>query len=77
MASKAAEICSPVASSMSISRAEGQGETSRAREIRPSVVFPMAETTTASFSPASTRSLIFLATPRIFSLVATDDPPYF
>ena len=38
--------CSPVASSMSISRGSGVGVIAPARAIRESVVLPMADTTT-------------------------------
>ena len=70
--------CSPVARSMSISRGSGVGVMAAARASRPSVVLPMAETTTTMRWPwraptAATRRATFL----IFSGSATDEPPYF
>src|SRR5256885_11208152 len=68
--------CSPVASSMSISRGSGAGETWWARARRLSVVLPIAETMTTSWAPdalAATRRATLL----IFASSATDEPPYF
>ena len=48
MARSAIVTCSPLASSMSISRGSGDGVICRARWTSPSVVFPIAETTTTS-----------------------------
>ena len=48
MASSAIVICSPVASSMSISRGSGEFEMRVARLTSPSVVLPIADTTTTS-----------------------------
>ena len=76
IARSAIVTCSPVASSMSISRGSGAGDTWCARPTRWSVVLPMAETTTTSSRPgalAATRRATF----RIFSSSATDEPPYF
>ena len=69
--------CSPVASSMSISRGSGLDVMAAARASRPSVVFPMADTTTtirwSGAADSATRRATFL----IFSGSATDEPPYF
>ena len=68
--------CSPVASSISVSRRSGSVEIWRASASRPSVVLPIAETTTTSWLPgalATTRRATFA----IFSTSATDEPPYF
>jgi len=77
MARRALETCSPVEMRKSISLRLGFEEISWAREIRLLVVLPMAETTTTTSFPcffvASTRSAIAL----IFSVVATELPPYF
>ena len=48
MATSAIEIRSPAVSSMSISRAGGNGETPVARSTRSSVVSPIAETATTT-----------------------------
>ena len=77
MARSAMETCSPVASSMSTSRSGGVGVTSWASRSRPSVVFPMAETTTTTPWPALAVSTTRRATPRIFWASATEEPPYF
>ena len=68
--------CSPVARSMSISRGSGVGVIRLARPTSPSVVLPIAETTTTSWCAdalSATRRATFL----IFSASATDEPPYF
>src|SRR5262249_37656714 len=41
------------------------------------VVLPIADTTTTTFLPAALVRAIRLATRRIFSMSATDEPPYF
>ena len=77
MARSAIETCSPVASSMSISRSGGVGVTFCASRISPSVVLPMAETTTTTPCPAFAVPMTRRATPRIFVASATEEPPYF
>ena len=52
MAHSATEICSPVDSSISISRLEGLGLISSALAIRSSVVSPWADRTTMTSLPA-------------------------
>ena len=52
MAQRATLICSPVASSMSISRLEALGLISSALAMRSSVVSPCAERTTMTSFPA-------------------------
>src|SRR5262245_25297861 len=69
--------CSPVASSMSISRGSGFDVMAAASPRRPSVVFPMADTTTTIRWPCEADSATRRATFRIFSGSATDDPPNF
>ncbi len=51
MASRAADICSPALSSISISRREASALISFAFAIRSSVVSPWAETTTTTLFP--------------------------
>ena len=51
MAIRATLTCSPVESSMSISRAGGRSVISLASAISSSVVCPRAETTTSTWSP--------------------------
>jgi len=61
---------------MSISRKSGEEEIWRESVRRPSVVLPMAETTTIIWFPgalAATRRATFM----IFSASATEDPPNF
>src|SRR3989339_518116 len=77
MDSSAMVICSPVDSSLSISRADGRTVISSESLMRLSVVLPMADTTTTSLQPSSTRFLIFSAIFLIFSDEATEEPPYF
>jgi hypothetical protein len=77
MARSAIDTCSPVASSMSISRSGGVGVIFCASRISPSVVFPMAETTTTTPWPALAVPMTRRATPRIFAASATEEPPYF
>ena len=76
MATSGAVIVSPLAVSMSSSRAGGAGETFLASSIRRSVVWPMAETTTTTgwaLATEATRRLTRL----IRAGVATEVPPYF
>src|SRR3990172_4546652 len=77
MASRPIVTCSPLASSISISRGSGLGETAWASSISPSVVLPMAETTTTSRWPGAADSAARRATFLIMSGSATDEPPYF
>src|SRR5882672_7574670 len=56
MASSAIVTCSPVESSMSISRRSGAEEIWRASARSPSVVLPIAETTTTIWLPGARRS---------------------
>src|SRR5712692_9026534 len=77
MASRPMVICSPVASTMSISRGSGVGVMACARATRLSVVLPMAETTTTMRWPWEAPSATRRATLLIFSGSATDEPPYF
>ena len=77
IATSGAVIVSPLATSMSSSRGGGSALTRRARSIRRSVVWPMAETTATTCSPALTRSAIRLATRRMRAAVPTLVPPYF
>ena len=51
MAHREMEICSPVASSISISRLDAWGLISAALAIRSSVVSPWAESTTTTLCP--------------------------
>ena len=69
--------CSPVARSMSISRGSGVGVTAEASATRPSVVLPIAETTTTMRWPREADCATRLATFMIFSGSATEEPPYF
>src|SRR6516164_2859021 len=77
MAMSAMEICSPVARSMSISRAGGCSLISRAREINSSVVSPRALTTTMTWLPACLARMARRAAAVIRSAVATLLPPNF
>jgi hypothetical protein len=54
IASSPIVTCSPVASIMSISRGSGVGVIAAASEMRPSVVLPIAETTTTRRWPRPT-----------------------
>ena len=77
IATSALEIRSPEVSSMSSSRAGGDGDTCWARSISSSVVSPIAETTTTTSLPSLRVATIRSATRLIRSAVATDEPPYF
>src|SRR6478609_8067779 len=77
MATSALEMRSPEVSSMSSSRAGGDGETCWARSISSSVVSPIAETTTTTSWPSLRVATIRSATRLIRSAVPTDEPPYF
>ena len=77
MASRPMVTCSPVASTMSISRGSGVAVMAWARATRPSVVLPIAETTTTSRWPSAADAATRRATFLIFSGSATDEPPYF
>ena len=77
MASSAMETCSPVASSISISRSGGSGSIWVASSTSSSVKSPIAETTATTRLPASAAVTIRLATARMRSGVPTDVPPYF
>ena len=77
MASRAIDTCSPVASSMSISRWGGSLLMARARPVRSSVVWPMAETTITRSWPASRLAAMRRATAWIRSTSATEVPPNF
>ena len=77
IATSALEIRSPEVSSMSSSRAGGDGETCWARSISSSVVSPIAETTTTTSLPSLRVATIRSATRLIRSAVPTDEPPYF
>ena len=77
MAMRAMEICSPVARSMSISRAGGWSLISRASSIRSSVVSPRALTTTMTWLPACLARMARRAAAMMRSAVATLLPPNF
>ncbi len=74
---RAMEICSPVESNISISRREGFDEISLANFTNPSVVFPIAETTTTTELPPCTVLRTRPATALMRSTDPTEDPPYF
>src|SRR5262249_1084301 len=76
MVKSAIVTCSPVESSMSISRRSGAEQIRRASVRRPSVVLPMAETTTTSWLPGA-HSATRRAPVASFSASAPDDPPNF
>ena len=75
--SKAIETCSPVASSMSISRWGGSGLRARASAVSSSVVWPIAETTTTRSWPSRRALATRLATAWMRSTLPTEVPPYF
>ena len=77
MASRAMVVCSPVESSMSISRSLGTDMSDLAMSMRLSVTPLIAETTTTTWSPRWRYSATRLATLRMRSMSATDDPPNF
>ena len=71
------DIRSPAVSNMSTSRFGGLGLMLLARRKRPSVVSPIAETTTTTSLPAARSAATRLATSRMRSVVASDVPPNF
>ena len=75
--SEAIDTCSPVASSMSISRLGGSAVIARASPVSSSVVWPMAETTITSSCPSSRQAAIRRATVWMRSTSATEVPPNF
>ena len=77
MLRRAMETCSPVESSISISRRLGLGEIAWAKLTRVSVVFPIAETTTTTEWPSRTVFWTRWATAWMRSTVPTEVPPYF
>ncbi len=77
MAHSATEICSPVDSSISISRLEGRGLISPALAMRSSVVSPWAESTTITSFPARYVSAMIPATLRRRWASRTLLPPNF
>ena len=77
MERSAMEICSPVESSMSISRREGLRVMALAKLTSRSVVWPMAETTTAMWAPPALVFRIRSATLLILWILPTEVPPYF
>ena len=76
-ASKAIDTCSPLASSMSISRWVGAEVMALARPVNSSVVWPMAETTTTTSCPSSRQRPIRSATALMRSTLPTEVPPNF
>ncbi len=77
MAIRATLTCSPVDSSMSISRAGGWSVICLARSISRSVLSPMALTTTTTWLPSFWARMALRAAARIFWLSATLEPPNF
>ena len=77
IAIRATLTCSPVESSMSISRAGGRSVISLASAISSSVVCPRAETTTSTCSPRWWARIARRAAARILSESATLVPPNF
>ncbi len=77
IAMRAMEICSPVARSMSISRAGGRSLISRASSISSSVVSPRALTTTMTCCPPCLARMARRAAAMIRSAFATLLPPNF
>jgi hypothetical protein len=77
IASNAIVTCSPVASSMSISRSGGASLMPAASSSSSSVTSPIAETTATTRSPASRAAISRRATRMIRSVVPTDEPPNF
>ena len=73
---RAIVCCSPVDISLSISLLSGFSVISFASFIRPSVVFPIADTTATTSLPSSFTFPRYLAISNIFSVVATELPPY-
>ena len=70
-------MVSPLATSMSSSRADGSALTLCASVIRRSVVWPMAETTATTCSPFATVDAMRRLTRRILAAEPTEVPPYF
>ncbi len=77
MASRPEVTCSPVATTASYSRASCSGESSWHQPTSWLVAPAMAETTTATWCPASTSRLTRSATLRMRSRSATEVPPNF
>jgi hypothetical protein len=77
MAKSAMEICSPVARSMSISRAGGCSQICLASSMSSSVVSPRALTTTMTWLPAFWARMALRAAFMMRSAVATLEPPNF
>ena len=77
IASRAADMRSPVERSMSISLAGGLSEISFAISISSSVVSPRADTTATTGCPAFRASTMRPATRLIQVASATDEPPNF
>src|SRR5579859_52268 len=77
IATSGAVIVSPLATSMSSSRAGGSGLTLCASVISRSVVWPMAETTATTCSPLATVAAMRRLTRRILAAEPTEVPPYF
>ena len=77
MASRAIDTCSPVASSMSISRWGGLAVMAEARPVSSSVVWPMADTTITRSFPSSRQRAMRWATAWIRATSATEVPPNF
>ena len=69
--------CSPVDSSMSISRAGGSSLSALAKPTSSSVVLPMAETTATTWLPACLLAIRRRATIWMRSGEATEVPPNF
>ena len=77
MLKSAIDTCSPVESNISISRLLGFGEISLASFTKPSVVLPIAESTTTRELPSCTVLTTRRATSRMRETVPTELPPYF
>ena len=77
MAIRATLTCSPVESSMSISRAGGWSVIWLARSISKSVFWPMALTTITTWLPSCWARTALRAAAKIFWLSATLVPPNF
>ena len=75
--SKAIDTCSPVASSMSISRWGGLLLMALALAVSSSVVCPMADTTITSSCPSSLQAAMRRATAWMRSTLPTEVPPNF
>ena len=77
MATSVPLMCSPVASSRSISRGSGSSVIRAASSMRSSVVSPMALTTTTSRSPVGALARDAPRDVPDAVGVASDEPPYF